>query len=125
MEDMSETALHKNIQFMLQEESEMHLEGNQDLIEILIYNLIRNALFHNKRGGSINIIINQAFLSISNTGDETPLHADRIFKRFYKSGMKTESSGLGLAIVSAIAETYNIRIEYSFAERQHTFKVIP
>ena len=125
MEDMSETALHKNIQFMLQEESEMHLEGNQDLIEILIYNLIRNALFHNKRGGSINIVINQAFLTISNTGEESPLHADRIFKRFYKSGMKTESSGLGLAIVSAIAETYNIRIEYSFTERQHTFKVIP
>lgn len=125
MEDMSETALHKNIQFMLQEESEMHLEGNPDLIEILIYNLIRNALFHNKRGGSINIVINQAFLTISNTGDETPLQADRIFKRFYKSGMKTESSGLGLAIVSAIAETYNIRIEYSFTESRHTFKVIP
>jgi hypothetical protein len=59
---------------------------------------------------------------IANNGSEA-LDSSRLFDRFYTSGKKG-STGLGLALVKSIADSYNFKIEYSFKEGKHCFKVM-
>ena len=83
---------------------------NEQLAELLIGNLLTNAVNHNIQGGRIHISIQENKLEIYNTGEENSLTDNTIFNRFAKSNSK--SFGLGLAIVKNICETYNLEIHY-------------
>src|SRR5665213_1560288 len=55
------------------------------LVEILLSNLLSNAIRHNHNGGQINIALTAGELVISNTGEGKPLPDEKIFTRFHKS----------------------------------------
>jgi len=95
--------------------------ANQNLIEILLNNLISNAVRHNKKGGEIIIDLTKKSLIIKNTGDHLPL-TDKIFARFHKSS-GSEGSGLGLTISRQICENYNLSLSYQFNTDYHVFIV--
>lgn len=95
---------------------------NKQLADILLNNLISNAIRHNHKGGEINIKLTQQELQISNTGIESPLDGNRAFERFYKDAA-SEGSGLGLAISSQICQQYNLQLNYSFINGRHVFKI--
>jgi signal transduction histidine kinase len=95
---------------------------NRDLAEILISNLLSNAVRHNDGYGTIAIQTAGNKLIVSNTG-KTPLDKSRIFNRFYKSDY-SDGSGLGLAIVQHICEQYQFKLNYDFNDGQHCFTVI-
>jgi signal transduction histidine kinase len=99
------------------------INANQTLIEILIGNLLSNAIRHNVEGGKINIIIEPNQFNISNTGNTNPLDASRLFQRFQKQTADANSLGLGLEIAKRICNLYNAEILYSFAENLHSFNV--
>ena len=54
---------------------------------------------------------------------EEPLDEKKIFTRFYHSGGKKDSSGLGLSIVKAICQRYGFSIKYYFEEGLHVFEI--
>jgi signal transduction histidine kinase len=87
---------------------------NRQLAEILVRNLIKNAIFHNYKGGEVFISLFASGFIIENTSAEPALNPDELFKRFSKIKNKTESTGLGLAIVKAIADASGCSISYSF-----------
>ena len=95
---------------------------NESLATTLITNLLKNAYVHTPENGNIEASIQGRTLTISNSGN-TPLDAGRIFDRFYQGAKKEGSSGLGLALVSAICRYYGLNIEYQFEQRQHRFSV--
>ncbi|MEO6455554.1 MAG: HAMP domain-containing sensor histidine kinase, partial [Ginsengibacter sp.] len=98
------------------------VEMNETLGEILISNLITNAIKHNDDEGSIEINLNYKQLSISNTGaapDRDPLE---MFERFKKDKVTSESLGLGLSIVKKICERYHFSITYSYSD-VHTITI--
>lgn len=95
---------------------------NKTLLEILINNLLINAIYHNSENGEIVISLTQNTLSVSNSGKK-PLNEENIFKRFAVSSSKATSSGLGLAIVKEISTRYGWEVVYSFGNNQHTFSV--
>ena len=95
---------------------------NESLATTMITNLIKNAFLHTSENGGIDISIRNRVLIIANNGSE-PLDSSRLFDRFYTSGKKG-STGLGLALVKSIADSYNFKIEYSFKEGKHCFKVM-
>jgi len=95
---------------------------NKTLLEILISNLLINAIVHNVENGKINIDFSSNALTIANTGT-IALQQDKIFKRFAISSSKTANSGLGLAIIKEICNRYQWQIEYSFSNQLHVFKV--
>jgi signal transduction histidine kinase len=92
------------------------------LADILLNNLLSNAIRHNYTGGSIVIELTQSNLAFKNTGETNPLHADKIFTRFQKAP-NSEGSGLGLTISRQICENFEARLDYNFCEQYHVFTV--
>jgi signal transduction histidine kinase len=93
--------------------------GDPTLIELLIANLVDNALRHNVTGGTIEVATisppGRASITVTNTGPIIT-HADleRLFRPFQQVGAErvrhTDGHGLGLAIVQAIARAHGAHI---------------
>ncbi|HEY8782699.1 MAG TPA: HAMP domain-containing sensor histidine kinase [Mucilaginibacter sp.] len=101
---------------------EKEIYASRYLAEILLSNLVSNAIRHNYNGGEIKIYLNDERLTIQNTGADTALPADKIFTRFHKSS-GSEGSGLGLTISRQICENFGFKLNYYFKEGYHTFVV--
>ncbi len=123
-QDLGTIAEFKDVSFILREEASLTVSMNKSLADILVYNLLRNAVFHNQKHGKIVINLKPDTLSIANTGDPNPLHSDEIFYRFRKSSQGSEGTGLGLAIVKAITDLYGFRIKYENVDGMHAFEVV-
>lgn len=119
--EMEEVAEYKNVSIHLDESGELSAQMDKSLANIIISNLLRNALFHNISGGSIHIQLSETSFSISNTGTNTPLDEKKIFSRFHKSESTTSGSGLGLAIVKAICDLYGFSVTYRYENNFHHF----
>lgn len=95
------------------------LKANPYLAEILISNLLNNALRHNVENGKISIASSPGRLMISNTGLPLSVPPEKLFQRFVKHHSGKESTGLGLAIAAEICKNYGLTIEYVFREGMH------
>ena len=96
---------------------------NETLAEILISNLITNAIKHNLENGRININMNGRQLVVSNTGHPLKTDPALLFERFQKDKISSESLGLGLSIVQKITAQYGFTVLYSFADGLHRLQV--
>ena len=92
------------------------------LVDILLNNLLGNAIRHNHPGGEIKIKLTAESLIVQNTGSVEALKDDEIFTRFHKS-TESEGSGLGLTISRQICENLNFTLNYSYQAPYHTFTV--
>jgi len=111
--------LEKSLKLSKEIDPECIIETNFFLAESLIINLIGNAVKHNVNNGVINIKLEKAHLEISNSGEtlkESPL---KLFERFYKTNMSSDSPGLGLAIVKEICRLNKWEISYVFENNLH------
>jgi len=89
------------------------IEGDADLIAVVVENLIKNAVEAQPRGGEIEVRIIEEHdivrLSIENSGlDIAPDQLEQLFEPYFTT--KTRGSGLGLAIVKRIVNAHNGRI---------------
>lgn len=99
-----------------------HIQGNRTLLEILITNILHNAILHTDPDGIISVTLTQDAFEVSNTG--TPLDFPaRIFERFRKENNRAQGSGLGLAIVKKICDSVGYRVTYAYLEGKHTFYI--
>jgi len=105
-------------------EPNVTLHMNPYLAEMLIVNLVKNAVRHNVKGGKLVVEVGTSFLRISNTGPDHPVDESLLFKRFYKSSSSPESLGLGLAIVQKICALYGFDVKYDFEQQLHCLTVI-
>ena len=96
---------------------------NETMAEVLISNLITNAIKHNMEHGFINISLHEKQLTIENTGTSLQCKPEELFERFKKDEPQSESLGLGLSIVKKIGEQYNLKVMYSCIDRLHTLTV--
>lgn len=113
----------KNISLHTRVTSEAVIEANQTLIEILVGNLLSNAIRHNTPGGRINILIDKNQFVISNTGKPNPLDISRLFQRFQKQSADANSLGLGLEMANKICNLYKAEIKYSYSDSLHSFTI--
>jgi len=121
--DLEDIAAYKGIIFSVSEDFELIVEMDQSLANIVISNLLRNAIFHNIENGEISIEIESNRLKISNTGLNLPIDQNKLFSRFHKTQNKTNGTGLGLAIVKAICDLYGFSILYDFKNDLHFFEI--
>jgi signal transduction histidine kinase len=96
---------------------------NQTLAEVLISNLISNAVRYNIDGGFINCYINNGYLTISNSGAPIKTDPELLFRRFHKISENPQSVGLGLSIVKKIADTYKMKITYTCSGNIHELRL--
>ncbi|HVM87190.1 MAG TPA: HAMP domain-containing sensor histidine kinase [Puia sp.] len=93
------------------------------LADILLNNLINNAIKHNVANGSMHIYLDRQNLTISNTGVALDFDPSQIFDRFKKRD-ESEGVGLGLAIAKQICDNHGFEISYSFANCIHVFEIL-
>ncbi|MBS1529780.1 MAG: HAMP domain-containing histidine kinase [Bacteroidetes bacterium] len=96
---------------------------NPYLVDVLLNNLLSNAIRHNHADGEIRIKLDGVKLSIQNTGENTALRSENLFRRFHKSA-SSEGNGLGLTISQQICENLGYDLRYDFITGLHIFTVI-
>lgn len=93
------------------------------LADILINNLVSNAIKHSNKKDKILISTTKNSLIISNVGEKALLHPEKLFQRFYRESNKNKSTGLGLAIVKKTCDLYQFKISYKFKAKHHIFSI--
>lgn len=90
------------------------------LADILLNNLMSNAIRHNLKSGHIDILLSADQLIFSNTGIAVALDDTRTFERFNKTA-SSEGMGLGLAISRQICNLYRFKLSYQYENGRHSF----
>lgn len=99
------------------------VEGNKILIEILLNNLITNAIRYTANNGAIYITLSDKHLSVANSGTASLQH-DQLFKRFGTTTSSiTRGTGLGLSLVKQICSRYGWKTSYNFDKMHHIFSL--
>ncbi|MFK8008870.1 MAG: sensor histidine kinase [Saprospiraceae bacterium] len=110
----------QKIQIEKQYKGTFGVEMSETLAEILIANLVQNAIRHNiEEDGFIKIDIDENHFSISNSGTPPNMNTESLFKRFKRDSDVEESLGLGLSIVKRICEQAELGIQYKFSNGIH------
>jgi signal transduction histidine kinase len=98
----------------------VRIRGDGELLTQMFSNLIENAIRHTPPGTRILIRLRVSgttvAASVEDDGPGIPLDEyDKVFRRFYRltSSRSTPGYGLGLALVAAIANLHNAKIELS------------
>ena len=120
LNNYEELIIAKGIDLTKNIEPNIVLFINETLAEILITNLLTNAIKHNIDKGSIQIILTRRSLSFINTGDSLETNPSELFERFRKDKVKSDSLGLGLSIVKKICDKYGYEVTYKYAGLFHT-----
>lgn len=93
------------------------VHGDADLLTQLLANLVENAIRHCPPGARIRISAvreaDHAVLAVSDTGPGIPeAEREKVFRRLYRleKSRTTPGSGLGLALVKAVAELHGANV---------------
>ena len=125
LSDLMDIYEHKQVRLIRKrEEQPFIIRCNHSLAQILVSNLVKNSLLHNREGGELQVLTTPTSLVIKNTGD-VPLDGEKLFRRFYH-GMdgKKDSTGLGLAIARSIALSSSLKLTYEWQDGMHTFRLV-
>ena len=114
---------NKNLKVEMKSTMEVELEANPLLFDMIISNLISNAIKHNIDGGHIEILTTNLFVSVSNSGIPPKIDSESLFERFKKESTASNSFGLGLAIVKKICDNNKWKITHSYVEDQHNISI--
>ncbi|MBD3906265.1 HAMP domain-containing histidine kinase [Chryseobacterium sp. Ch-15] len=122
VENLEEHINQKSIVFSSDMHKHVKSKGNISLTEILINNLLINAIKHTHQGGNIHVKLESGYFMVSNSGTES-LNPELIFTRFKRFSNDNSGSGLGLAIIKEICRFQNWEINYDFKNNFHHFSV--
>jgi signal transduction histidine kinase len=123
LENFEDIIQSKNLSLNKNYKSQIHILADPSLISMLLLNLLKNSVYHNLSGGSIELITEPGRLIIKNTGKKPEISTDDLFKRFAKASERSDSLGLGLAIVKKICDFYQFKILYSYQVDSHVIVI--
>lgn len=113
----------------IDDEDIYEIDGDYDLINQALYNLIDNAIKFTNEGGHIDIRLkkteNKIYCSIRNSGEGIPAQEmPQIFERFYKSdrsrSLDKNGMGIGLYIVKTAISLHNGEISVRSVQNEFT-----
>lgn len=121
----------------LAQEKEVHIENslsgpytvfaNRQELHMLLWNIIKNAIKYNKKGGKIYISLTKNILSIEDTGiGIAEKYREKIFERFFQvTQVRSEEwFWIGLSLVKKIADANTWKIEVESTQGEGTlFKI--
>jgi signal transduction histidine kinase len=123
LQELEEFIAHKSLTVSVTPQAPFKVEMNPTLADILITNLLTNAIRHNIPGGRIDITVTATTFTVANTGVPLTIDPDRLFERFKKQQQSSASLGLGLAIVKKICDNYPLDIRYQYHNTLHTLTI--
>ncbi|HXB93569.1 MAG TPA: HAMP domain-containing sensor histidine kinase [Puia sp.] len=108
-------------------EKGIYVQLHASLADLLLTNLISNAIRHNvaPAGGKgfIGVHLTKEGLVIVNSGREPQVPTEELFERFKKGNAGSDSIGIGLAIVRQICELSHFDIAYRYDDGMHKLAV--
>jgi signal transduction histidine kinase len=115
-------------------EENVNVSLHPALADLLLMNLLGNAIRHNSNGvqageggvgetGWIMVNLTRRGLVISNSGQAPQVPVAELFERFKKGNPGGDSIGIGLAIVRQICDLSGFTVEYFFRDGVHTIAV--
>ncbi len=123
VEELQELLTSQSLQIMVDAEP-VTTEFNYHLADIVISNLLNNAIRYNITNGSIIIIVKNNQLLISNTSNLPTLDIEKIGTRFYRHpATKLDGNGLGLSIVKQICNIGCYHFNYNFKDEHHYLSI--
>lgn len=123
-DNYKEIMLLKKINVEFEATDDAIIEMNDVLAEVLISNLLSNAVRFNIDSGFIKCNIDNKLLTISNSGLPLTMNPEDLFKRFYKGTNNPHSVGLGLSIVKKITDGYGMNVTYTYNDNVHTIRIL-
>jgi two-component system sensor histidine kinase QseC len=117
--ELAPRALARQIDIGLEDGPQATIRGNPGLLQVLLRNLVDNAIRYTPAGGrvgvSVTIAADAVRLAVSDTGPGIPEgERVRVTDRFYRiAGGDAEGSGLGLSIVARIVELHGAALTIS------------
>lgn len=121
--DLAAAAQAKGVDLGVQRADAVRVQGQPDALNILLRNLVENAVKYTPQGGTVDISVRGesggAVLVVEDSGPGiAPEERERVFDRFYRiAGSEAQGSGLGLAIIKSIAERHGARLELGQSDR--------
>ena len=113
----------KEIKLEWEVTDQVSIVADKVLLQILLTNLINNAIRHNIESGRLVIQLTANYLLIRNSGDDLDVAPLLFFERFKKSNQGSNSLGLGLAIVKKICEIYSFTPDYQMEKGEHILTI--
>ncbi len=121
--DLASVAAAKGVDLGLQQADPASIDGQPDALQILLRNLVDNAVKYTPGGGTVDISVlsgaGTVAVQVEDSGPGIPPdERERVFDRFYRvAGSEAAGSGLGLAIIKAIAERHGAVLTLGSSER--------
>ena len=115
--ELAHKAHTKTIDLGIKTSQEASINAYPEAINILLHNLLDNAIKYTPSGGtidcSIQIHAGKTLLTIEDSGPGIPdTYREEVFQRFFRlPGSSENGSGLGLSIVKAIAELHGATLD--------------
>jgi two-component system OmpR family sensor kinase len=116
--DLIPLADAKHIDLGISRADDCEILGDAEGVRTLLRNLVDNAVRYTGPGGQVDVGVELAadgatlLRVIDNGPGIPPAERQRVFDRFYRRpGMQTPGSGLGMAIVKAIADAHGAEIQ--------------
>ena len=93
-------------------------KGNSSLAELIVRNLLDNAIKYSPQGADIEIVIGLNYLEVRNTGvNIAPQDLNKLGERFFRiAGQNEKGNGIGLSIVKFIADFYACNLIFTNIE---------
>jgi two-component system sensor histidine kinase QseC len=116
--ELAPFALTREVDIELHRSEPVSVEGQPELLSVLLRNLLDNAVRYSPRGSSVKVDVlareGRAMISVSDQGPGVaPEERARLGERFHRIlGTGQMGSGLGLSIVRRIVEIYSARLRY-------------
>jgi len=123
LSQFEEMIVYKSITVEKKFTNTSELKINAYLADILFSNIILNAIKHSEQCGKLSIELNRNSVIVTNSGAPTEIPPEKLFQRFQKGNLSSDSTGLGLSIVKQICMTYNFRIQYFYHEGNHVISI--
>ncbi|MBT4572805.1 MAG: HAMP domain-containing histidine kinase [Campylobacteraceae bacterium] len=100
------------------------LKTDKNGFEIIISNLISNAIKHNDKISEINIILQDDILTIEDDGEGiNSKHIYNIFDKYYQENQENKGFGLGLSLVKEFCDKQKIDIKINSSSNGTSFKL--
>ena len=104
-------------------EEKVYIPLHASLADLLLTNLISNAIRHNEGTGVIFVRLRREGLVIGNTGREPQVATEELFERFKKGDPGSDSIGIGLAIVRQICDLSHFDVVYNYQKGFHILAI--
>jgi signal transduction histidine kinase len=107
------TALERGQVLVADIASGVTMQGDRELLTQMLANLVENAIRHGRADGTVTLALHDDGITVSDDGPGIPAEArDLVFRRFHRldAARATPGSGLGLALVAAVAGLHGIGI---------------